>query len=147
MHTLHDATDRQAIAARIRSLRTDSARQWGRMSIDQMLWHVHQGLRHGLDEVQFEPVPGPPIPRGLFKWLVLRMPWPHGARTMPGFVADGAYDLEEQRAAVLRSIDAFASRDLASPWPRHCAFGAMSGVEWSRLIHKHLDHHLRQFSA
>ena len=32
-------------------------------------------------------------------------------------------------------------------WPEHAAFGSMSGRDWSRLMAKHFDHHLRQFSA
>jgi hypothetical protein len=32
-------------------------------------------------------------------------------------------------------------------WYPHVAFGKLTPAEWSLLHHKHLDHHLRQFSA
>jgi hypothetical protein len=33
------------------------------------------------------------------------------------------------------------------PWPTSGILGGMTGREWSRLEAKHLDHHLKQFSA
>ena len=48
MRTLHDGVTRTSVAWRIESLRPESARLWGRMTIDQMLWHVNQGLLAGL---------------------------------------------------------------------------------------------------
>ena len=29
----------------------------------------------------------------------------------------------------------------------HAFFGKLTGEEWGRLMHKHIDHHLRQFGA
>jgi len=147
MRMLHDRDDRERIVARVRSLRPDSARLWGTMTVDQALWHVNQGMRNGLGELRLELTPGPPMPRALFKWLALRVPWPRGARTAPAFVARGAYDFEEQRTALLNSVEVLAGRALGGPWPPHTGFGKMSGTDWSRLMHKHLDHHLRQFGA
>jgi hypothetical protein len=146
MHMLHDAADRQAIAARIRSLRTDSPRRWGRMTIDQMLWHVNQGLLTSLGDLAVAPI-GVPIPASVMKWMVLRVPWPRGAPTAPEYVARANYQFEPGRAALLQSLEAFAGRDPAGSWPRHPGFGLMTGRDWSCLMHKHLDHHLRQFSA
>jgi hypothetical protein len=31
--------------------------------------------------------------------------------------------------------------------PTHPAFGRMTADDWGALIHKHTDHHLRQFGA
>ncbi len=146
MRMLHDAGDRQAIVARIQSLRPDSTRRWGSMTIDQMLWHLNEAMRNGLGE--FEPPLHPTsLPRGLFLVLALRVPWPKGAPTAPEFVAGARHDFEEQRAALLRSIAAFAARDITGPWARHPGFGRMRGRDWSRMMHKHIDHHLRQFCA
>jgi len=42
---LHDPAVRDAIRARVEALRPDAPRKFGKMSIDQMLWHVNQALR------------------------------------------------------------------------------------------------------
>ena len=146
MHMLHDAGDRQAIVARIRSLRAESPRQWGRMTIDQMLWHVNQGLLMAVEDLPVAAVSSP-LPRPLMKWLVLRVRWPKGAPTFPEFVARASYEFEPGQVALLQSLETFAGRDLTESWPRHPGLGTMTGRDWSCLMHKHLDHHLRQFST
>ena len=44
MRTLHDVAHRSALIERVRALRPDSARRWGKMSVDQMLWHVNDAI-------------------------------------------------------------------------------------------------------
>lgn len=146
MPMLHDARDREAMLSRIQRLRPESPRGWGRMSIDQMLWHVNQGLLSALGELELPPTRSP-LPGWLMRTLVLNVPWPKGAPTAPGFEARERYDFEQERAQLLRLVAALAARDLARPWGRHTAFGPMTGTQWSRLMYKHIDHHLRQFSA
>ena len=146
MRTLHDGVTRTSVAWRIESLRPESARLWGRMTIDQMLWHVNQGLLAGLGEIEVSPS-RLPLPPALVLPMVLNLPWPKGAPTAPAFEPRATYDFEEQRQQLLRLIQDFAQRDLSQRWPRHTRFGKMSGKHWSRLMYRHLDHHLRQFGA
>jgi hypothetical protein len=79
--------------------------------------------------------------------VVLYMPWPKEAPTNPDFIASEPYDFEAERRRCLRLIDDFASRDLGDAWPENQDFGRMSGRDWSRLMARHLDHHLRQFGS
>ena len=44
MAMLHDPAVRSSIEARLDAIRLDASRQWGSMSVDQMLWHVNQFL-------------------------------------------------------------------------------------------------------
>ena len=44
MPMLHDPTVRSSIEARLNAIRADAPRQWGSMTVDQMLWHVNQSL-------------------------------------------------------------------------------------------------------
>lgn len=44
MPLLHDPAVRKTMEARLTAIRPDSQRQWGSMSVDQMLWHVNQFL-------------------------------------------------------------------------------------------------------
>ena len=144
MSILHDSGSRQALLRRLDDLQPDSPRQWGSMRVDQMLSHVNSALRMTLGELQ--PVPrrvGVPAP--VFRWLMLNMRWPRGAPTAPELRAPGRYELESERAQLKRLIQQVAERPLDANWPAHPAAGRMSGRHWSRLAHKHLDHHFRQF--
>ena len=146
MTILHDPAIRDAIVARIRSLSPSTQRRWGKMSVDQMLWHCNQVLGTSLGDVQV-PLRRPPFPIPVVKFILLRMPWPHGAPTAPEYVAQGSLDFEAERKKCLELIDRFAARKPeATDWPR-AVFGPLTGQEWSRLHAVHLNHHLKQFST
>lgn len=146
MALIHDRASRQELEQRVRSLRSDSRGRWGKMSIDQMLWHVNQAMEISLGDVS---VSGPRslLPGSLLKFMVLRLPWVKGAPTHPSFVARATYDFAEQQERCLQLIEALASKPVDGAWPAHPAFGAMKGREVSHLMAKHLDHHLRQFGV
>ena len=146
MKLLHNAGVRNEIRHRIEKLRPDSQRKWGRMTVDQMLWHVNIPLAESMGEYQTKPHT-PPIPPALLRWLALNIPWPRGARTRPDLVAAKHYDFNQERLRLLDFIERFAHRDLNAVWPASANFGAMSGVHWSRLHAKHLDHHLKHFGV
>jgi hypothetical protein len=146
MSTLHDPAVRGALKKRVQSLRPDSQRKWGRMTVDQMLWHVNLPMRECLGEYTSPPAKAP-MPKRLLRWLTLNMPWPKGAPTRPDLVASGQYDFEQERANCLALIDRVAARDVSEAWPVSSGFGEMSGAHWSRLHARHLDHHLKQFGA
>ncbi len=145
MPMLHDPRTREAITARVQALHPESPRQWGRMSIDQMVWHVNQGLLNALGQLQCAPMPVPM--RFIAKPMVLNLPWPKGVRTLPEFVATSAHDFTRERARCLSLVEDFTRRDLNGAWVEHMGFGRMTGQDWSRLVYKHMDHHLRQFSG
>ena len=85
MPRLHDSRDRAAIQARVRVLRPDTERRWGKMSVGQMLWHVNEANGSGLGRVQLAPAKTP-LPRSLYEVHRLNMPWPRGAPTLPSWV-------------------------------------------------------------
>lgn len=148
MPLLHDDDARAAIRARVAALRPDMTPRWGRMSVDQMLWHVNYGLDGALGRATAKPVKLPlPLPRAIVRALVLFAPWPKGAPTMPELIARERYDFDAERARCLALVDEVGRAPIDAPWPVHPAFGPMSGRAWSRLQAKHLDHHLTQFGA
>ena len=97
MPMLHDPAVRSSIEARLTAIRPNSPRQWGSMSVDQMLWHVNQFLAASIGEgtlvTQKSPMPAP-----IMKFFLIHMPWPKSAPTNKGAVATGVYDLEAERA-------------------------------------------------
>lgn len=145
MSTIHDPAYRTALETRLRALKTDSPRQWGSMNPSQMLHHVNVALAVSAGELTL-PDEKPPLPRGLMKFVVLRLPWPKGAPTSPAFMATGHYDFESERVRCLELIDKVAALP-ADGSIKHPMFGNMSGAETNRLQAKHLNHHLKQFGV
>jgi hypothetical protein len=143
---LHDSDIRSSILARVRALQPNARGRWGKMSVDQMLWHVNQSLAHSVGEGDIADVK-PPLPRKFIKFLVLNLPWTKNAPTNSRFVAKGAHDFDAEKARCLRLIDVLANRTIDGVWMDHPVFGPMIGEEVSRLQAKHLDHHLKQFGA
>jgi hypothetical protein len=111
-----------------------------------MLWHVNQGMEVALGRLHLPPRKAP-LPRVLMKFLVINIPWPKGAPTLPGFIAAEDHDFAAERDRCLRLIGEIASRRLDDQWPSSPMLGPMSGTEISRLQAKHLNHHLRQFGV
>ena len=147
MPMLHDAAFREAAKARIKSLRADSPRHWGKMSVDQMLWHLNCGLESALGRFPIQPVKIP-LPNFMLKFVVLNMPWRKGnTPTAPEFIAKQQYDLETERARMLKLIDEFTAKSVDGPWGDSAFLGPLKGPDWSRLQGKHIDYHLQQFGA
>lgn len=146
MAMLHDPQTRASIETRIQTLTPDAHGRWGKMTVDQMLWHCSQAIATSLGEIPTQPMTVP-LPKAAVKFIVLNLPWVKGSPTAPDFLATTQYDFETERQRTLDLVSRFASRPLNSEWARHPAFGAMSGDEYSRLHAKHLNHHLTQFGV
>ncbi len=146
MLILHDPATLDFIRSRVRRLTPDATRLWGKMTVDQMLWHVNQAMEQPLGRIRFKRTIKY-VPRSVIKVLLLNVKWPKGARTQPEIFAGGLrHSFEDEHCRLLTLIDEFTSRPLDGPWPVSDTLGKMSGRDWSRLEAKHLDHHLRQFS-
>jgi hypothetical protein len=146
MTLLHDSSVRQSIETRLRALRADTTPRWGKMSADQMVWHLNRALEAALGQLPVDPEK-PPLPAPIMKFIVLKLPWPKGAPTNPSFVPKATYDFESERAHCLRLLETFTARSLNSKWQDHPFFGPMTGTELSRLQAKHFNHHLTQFGV
>jgi len=142
---LHDTAVHESIRARIQSLTPNAQRKWGKMTVDQMLWHCNQVLKTALGDIGVTPK-RPPLPLPVVKFMLFNLPWPHGAPTAPEYRPVDRLAFADERQRCLELIDRFIGRGLDESWSP-AMFGPMTGREWSRLQAKHLDHHLKQFSA
>ncbi len=147
--SLFDSAGLGAMLARLNRLHPDSARQWGKMSVAQMLAHCQQPLRVALGEL--------PLKRSLIGFLFGRMakrrllraaPWKHSMPTAPEFLIKDTRHFDRERAALRALVQRFGTGDptglAALPHP---FFGPLSTAEWQALQWRHLDHHLRQFGV
>lgn len=152
MRTLAHERCRGDLIRRLRLLRPETPRRWGRMSALQMVCHLSDGFRMATGEKAVS-ASGGPLKKALLKWTALRLPlpWPEGVQTLPELdqLVNGRCpgDFHEEVADVERFIESLAQRVVAAGWPAHPYFGSMSRGDWLRWGYLHVDHHLRQFGC
>jgi hypothetical protein len=54
MALVHNSAVRSRIQTRLRALTPGSRPRWGKMSVDQMLWHVNEALACAVGEMEIE---------------------------------------------------------------------------------------------
>jgi hypothetical protein len=149
MPTLFDPADRSSLERRLAALRSSSPRQWGKMSVSQMLAHLAISLEVSCgDRVKTQLLVGRLISPFVKASALGEKPFPRNSPTDPEYrvTSDPAFDQEKAKVAAL--IDRFCAAGPAAAEGRvHPFFGRMTGDEWGRLMGKHLDHHLRQFDV
>lgn len=146
MPTLLDPAFRDDVKRRLRALTPASQRRWGKMSVDQMLWHLSAAteLTMGRTTLDWKV---PPIPGPVIRFFALTAPWWKGMPTAPSFVARSQYDFETERTRLLRLIDELVVVAESRSFPRHPAFKTDS-PEWLMALQgKHFEHHLQQFGV
>ncbi len=137
---------------RIRGLSVESPRQWGRMTVNQMVCHLTDGFQMATGERPVQETSSLWERTGL-KYIVLYLPlpWPKGFRTLPEVDAfrDGTRPTELARdlERLERSVRVFVESASRGRCGRHGLFGALSPNQWLRWGYLHADHHLRQFGA
>ncbi len=153
MKTLSNPQCKQEILGRIRQVRADSPRRWGKMNAAQMICHLKDSF---LGVVGERPIPIDPNFRNrkIVKWFALQVPlrWPHGVPTRPEIdqLSGGGTppaEFEEDRERLLNLVERFSARPLDFQFALHPMFLAMSEREWMRWGYVHCDHHLRQFGV
>lgn len=151
MPSLLDPSAREALRSRVHTLRPDVTPRWGRFTAPAMLAHLTASLRMMRGDLPVAPAPTPWVVRNppLKQLLIYVLPFPKGLPTSPELLASPqATDAANWDEAVRTFDEALnALGDFPIEWPRHAAFGPMTGRQWGVLQYRHLDHHLRQFDA
>ena len=150
MKSLFEPTAADEIKGRIAHLRPDCERQWGKMTVPQMLAHcsAFMEMAAGLSSPRRSLIGR--IFGSVAKSQVLDSEQPI-RRNMPtekSLVVSDERNFSAERERLLEWIDRFAlgGPEKCTKHP-HCFFGPMTPAEWAALGYKHLDHHLRQFGA
>jgi hypothetical protein len=148
MRTIFDPRELQALRRRCSSLTADRRPRWGRLTAHQMVGHLAECLRVSLDDPPLAP-PAGPFARFPLNWLVIHvLPWPQGKlQSPPDFLGFALSTWDADLRALGALLERASARGPGGPWAPSPAFGAISGRSWGALLRKHVDHHLRQFSA
>jgi uncharacterized protein DUF1569 len=150
MNTLSRSRDKAELLDRLKGIRPDSVRQWGRMSAHQMVCHLSDACRMAMGQMPVSPSGGL-AQRTLVKWTALYLPvrWPTGVLTTRPEIEQGIGgthpgDFDGDVAELVALIETMVAADGAG-WPPHPIFGPLSRRAWMRWGYLHVDHHLRQF--
>ena len=152
MKTLARPGDAAGILERLRALRPESGRRWGRMSAHQAVCHLADSFRFGVGERPARAAPGL-LGRTVIKWVALYAPmrWPAGIATAPEVDSEhggtSPADFASDLAELARLVERFATNPGRLHERVHPVFGRMSESAWHRWGWLHADHHLRQFGA
>jgi hypothetical protein len=76
------------------------------------------------------------------------VPMRKGSPTMKELVMGDGLDFEREREGLREALERFAAGGQAGCTTHpHAFFGKLTAEQWSILMYKHLDHHLRQFGV
>ena len=151
MKTLARPRDKAEILRRLRTVRPEHRRRWGRMSAHQMVCHLSDALRMAIGHKAVSPATGL-FQRTVLKWTCLYapLPWPAGIATRPEIDQQHGgtrpVDFEADRAQLEALLERVTART-SFGGQAHPTFGVLSDTAWLRWGYLHLDHHLRQFGA
>jgi hypothetical protein len=135
---------------RFETLRPDSERQWGTMNAAQAIAHCSAGIDMALGNLRpsrklIGRLIGPFIKSMVFRESE---PMRRNSPTVGCLVIQDDRDLEVEKTRLCAAIDRFVAGGTAACTTHpHAFFGPLTPEEWSILMYKHLDHHLRQFGA
>ncbi|MFM8949938.1 MAG: DUF1569 domain-containing protein, partial [Bacteroidota bacterium] len=136
--------------SRINLLKVDTKPLWGKMSVDQMLCHCSLAFEQALGRNDLRP--------GGFMRFVMKtffkssmindVPYKRNLPTAPFFIVADSKVFEAERKRLIGSLQEFSKLGVDHFDNREQAtLGKLSSLEWSNLMYKHIDHHLRQFGV
>jgi uncharacterized protein DUF1569 len=155
--TLSNPANKQQIVERLGKIQPSSLRQWGRMTVNQMICHLSDSFRVVMSlkpartsRISVTPIP---LPSWLVKWVALEtaMPWPRGLQTRPEVDAEQGgtppIQFDQDKADLFPLLERFTRQPRDFEWQPHPMFGTMTDTDWMRWGYHHMDHHLRQFGG
>jgi hypothetical protein len=148
--TFFAADKQEEFRNRVLRITSNNPRQWGTMSLPQMLHHLNLACGSPLG---FYTLPDESylVSRTLFRWILIDW-YPEqavGLRLPKGFkIPHGAqFDFDLEKTQLLTILDAAWKTKSAADWRPHPMFGKMTLKEWGKLLQIHIDYHLKQFEA
>lgn len=150
MKTIRNEANRSSLIDRLSKLKGDETPLWGRMNVNQMMSHLVQA-----GEFPFEaslPDKSTFASRTFIKPLILYvLPMPKEVKVSADFdqQANGRKpeEFDADRGKLVDLINKLGGAPVDSECKYHPMFGKMTAKEWALLVHKHIDHHLRQFGV
>lgn len=150
MKNLFEPATVAEVKSRVNLLTPANRRLWGTMSVAQMLEHCSIGFEFASGHTRPPRMLMGRILGPVIKPLALKddAPMRRNSPTAPILVIQGEPQFVSTKTRLLGLIDGFATGGAAGCTDHpHIFFGRLNADEWAILMYKHVDHHLRQFSA
>jgi hypothetical protein len=141
---------REEFQSRVRRITVAAPRQWGTMSVAQMLHYLNLACDSSLgfyqlaDKSYF-------VSRTVFRWILVD--WfpeqPVGLRLPADFkiLPGQEFDFESEKAQLLVFLEAAWHASNNHAWKPHPMFGKMTDEESGKLLLIHVDYHLKRLAA
>ncbi|MGB0431359.1 MAG: DUF1569 domain-containing protein [Bacteroidia bacterium] len=150
--SIFNTQDFNPIISRIKSLEPDASKKWGKMNINQMVCHLADQLRMALGTIEYRDK-STFFSRTVIKFLavhIINAP-PEKVQTLHELDQKRGgtepLEFENDKEVLLAMLNEIFALPKDFNYQAHGMFGPMTRNQWGKLIYKHLDHHLRQFSS
>jgi len=149
MRNLFEPAAKQSILERLGALSPGAARQWGKMDASQMMAHCSVALEAGTgDKPLKQKLIGKIFAPFVRSSFLGEKPFGKNSPTDPAFIVTDARDFAREKERLAGLVARFCERGPSEAGKYiHSFLGRISGDDWGVIMYKHLDHHLRQFSA
>ena len=146
--SLFNPADQKEIFARLNQLNANSTRNWGKMTVSQMLKHMEIAFSVPINKIQLPKdklyyLAANPFAR--FFMIKMSSKWPKNMATVEDFKVKTDPDFTQAKADFLKIYQEFLKATDFSGC--HPAFGVMDKDMWGIAMYTHLNHHLEQFGA
>ena len=132
---------------RITELSENSQRQWGKMSVGQMLHHCQGPLNIMLQKKDYGLKPNL-LAKLFFKRMLYNdSPFRKNLPTAKFLKEKESRDFTLEKKNLIDVLNDFERERYRDQWNPHPAFGHFTKQQWGQMQYKHLDHHLKQFGV
>ncbi|MFM2047605.1 MAG: hypothetical protein RI955_151 [Bacteroidota bacterium] len=149
MENLFEKPTFENVMQRLQKINANTQRQWGTMSVAQMLAHTSTPLEYALgDKKGKQSFIGKIFKPFAKKSFFDEKPYKQNLPTAPEFkaVEDKNFGTEKNRLSnLLNRFHTDGSKVAGNS--AHLFLGKISADEWARTMYKHIDHHFRQFGV
>ncbi|MGE0431064.1 MAG: DUF1569 domain-containing protein [Planctomycetota bacterium] len=135
-----------SLLERVDRLTPGSPRKWGKMTVDEAVVHMTDALRICTSEVPAKDGSNF-FTRVFLKPLMLYAPWPKGAPTPPAAKTNKPESWDSDIAKLKEMLKRVAAMGPDDTWGVHPMLGHISAKHAHRMMWRHANHHLRQFSV
>jgi hypothetical protein len=149
MSSIYNKTDNDLIIARINNLTPETKALWGKMTVDQMLYHctVTTEVAFGTQNLKLHFLLKL-LGRMLKKKVFYGGDMGKNSPTAKEFIITHHIEFEKAKSDFITQFSRFAVEGTSSIKVRnHPFWGKMTHEDWDALMWKHTNHHLEQFGV
>lgn len=147
MKSLFDESAYNEIRTRINKLNETTERNWGKMSVGQMLHHCQGPFNIMLGKNDYGMKPNWVAKVFFKKSLYNDKLWRKNLPTARFLKETDPRDFSTEKQNLEALLDEFNAQRDRDDWPDHPGFGHFTKQQYGQMQYKHLDHHLRQFGV